>query len=153
MRLLHSVLPTLRQTKKPQQKFLAHLLGLLLLLPGHATFRNLRRYRAYHERTFARWYARDVDFVSLHKAAILHVIPPAHAQALVIDASVVSKSGQQTSGLDRVWNGRHRRTAQGLEISALAWLALTDHCAYGLSAAPTPPADKTPDAEATRLDV
>ena len=35
-----SVLPTLRQTKKPQQKFVAHLLGLLLMLPGHATFRN-----------------------------------------------------------------------------------------------------------------
>ena len=40
MRLLQSVLPTLRQTKKPQQKFVAHLLGLLLMLPGHATFRN-----------------------------------------------------------------------------------------------------------------
>ena len=44
MRLLQSVLPTLRQTKKPQQKFVAHLLGLLLMLPGHATFRNLSRY-------------------------------------------------------------------------------------------------------------
>ena len=27
MRLLQRVLPTLRQTKKPQQKFVAHLLG------------------------------------------------------------------------------------------------------------------------------
>jgi hypothetical protein len=43
MRLLQSVLPTLHQTKKPQQKFLAHLLRLLLMLPGHATFRNLSR--------------------------------------------------------------------------------------------------------------
>ena len=48
MRLLQSVLPMLRQTKKPQQKFLAHLLGLLLMLPGHATFRNLSRYSSYH---------------------------------------------------------------------------------------------------------
>ena len=39
------------------------------MLPGHATFRNLSRYSAYHERTFARWYARDFDFVSLNKAA------------------------------------------------------------------------------------
>jgi len=84
MRLLPSVLPTLRQTKKPQQKFLAHLLGLLLMLPGHATFRNLSRYSAYHERTFARWYARDFDFVSLNKAAITKVISPEHEQALVI---------------------------------------------------------------------
>ena len=99
MRLPQSVLPTLRQTKKPQQKFLAHLLGLLLMLPGHATFRNLSRYSAYHERTFARWYARDFDFVSLNKAAIIQVIPPAHEQALVLDASFVPKSGKKTMAL------------------------------------------------------
>jgi hypothetical protein len=76
MRLLQRVLPTLRQSKKPQQKFGAHLLGLLLMLSGHATFRNLSRYSSYHERTFARWYARDFDFVSLNKAAITAVLPP-----------------------------------------------------------------------------
>ena len=38
MRLLRSALPTLSQTKKPQHKFLAHLMGLLLMFPGHATF-------------------------------------------------------------------------------------------------------------------
>ena len=49
MRLLHSVLSTSSQTKKPQRKFVAHLLGLLLMLPGHATFRNMSRYSPYHE--------------------------------------------------------------------------------------------------------
>jgi hypothetical protein len=153
MRLLQSVLPTLRQTKKPQQKFLAHLLGLLLMLPGHATFRNLSRYSAYHERTFARWYARDFDFVSLNKEAIIQVIPPAHEQALVLDASFVPKTGQKTYGLDRFWNGSHSRTEKGLEISALAWLDITDNCAYCLSAEQTPPADKTTASESTRVDV
>src|SRR5256712_1189852 len=153
MRLLQSVLPTLRQTKKPQQKFLAHLLRLLLMLPGHATFRNLSRYSAYHERTFARWYARDFDFVSLNKAAIIQVIPPEHAQALVIDASFVPKSGKKTYGFDRFWNGSHSRTEKGLAISALAWLDITDNCAYCLSAEQTPPVDKTTDSEATRIDV
>jgi hypothetical protein len=153
MRLLQSVLPTLRQTKKPQQKFVAHLLGLLLMLPGHATFRNLSRYSSYHERTLTRWYARDFDFVSLNKAAIIQVIPPEHDQALVIDASFVPKSGKKTYGLDRFWNGSHSRTEKGLEISALAWLDITDNCAYCLSADQTPSADKTPGAEATRIDV
>ena len=153
MRLLQSVLPTLHQTKKPQQKFVAHLLGLLLMLPGHATFRNLSRYSAYHERTLTRWYARDFDFVSLNKAAILHVIPPEHEQALVIDASFVPKSGKKTYGLDHFWNGSHSRTEKGLEISALAWLDFTDNSAYCLSAEQTPPADKTTDSEATRIDV
>jgi DDE superfamily endonuclease len=153
MRLLQSILPTLHQTQKPQQKFLAPLLGLLLMLPGHATFRNLSRYSAYHEKTFARWYARDFDFVSLTKAAILRVIPPTHQQALVIDASFVPKSGKQTYGLDRFWNGSHSRTEKGLEISALAWLDITDSCAYGLSVEQTPPTPKTTDPEATRIDV
>ena len=153
MRLLQSVLPSVSQTKKPQQKFLAHLLGLLLMLPGHATFRNLSRYSPYHERTFSRWYAREFDFVSLNKAAIIQVIPPAHEQALVIDASFVSKSGKKTYGLDRFWNGSHSRSEKGLEISTLAWLDLTDNCAYGLSVEQTPPTDTPPDAEATRIDV
>jgi hypothetical protein len=153
MRLLQSVLPTLRQTKKPQQKFIAHLLGLLLMLQGHATFRNLSRYSAYHERTFSRWYARDFDFVSLNKTAITRVMSPDHEQALVIDASFVAKSGKKTYGLGRFWNSSHRRTEKGLEISALAWLDITDSCAYGLSVEQTPPTDQTTDPEATRIDV
>ena len=102
MRLLHSVLATLPQTKKPQRKFIAHLLGLLLMLPGHATFRNLSRYSSYHERTFARWYDRPFDFVALNKAAITQVIPPDHqAGPLVIDATFIAKSGTHTYGLER----------------------------------------------------
>ena len=153
MRLLQSILVRLKQTQKPQHKFLTHLLGLLLMLPGHATFRNLSRYSPYHEKTFARWYARGFDFVSLNKAAITTVIPETHEQALVIDASFVPKSGKHTYGLDRFWNGSHSRTEKGLEISALAWLDITDNCAYGLSVEQTPPTGQSSDLEATRIDV
>ena len=139
MRLLQSILPYLKQTKKPQCKFVTHLLGLMLMLPGHATFRNLSRYSPSHERTFARWYGRDFDWVSLNKAAITEVVPPEHDQALVMDASFVPKSGKHTSGLDRLWNGSHSRAEKGLEISTLAWLDITDTCAYSLSVEQTPP--------------
>ena len=81
------------------------------------------------------------------------MIPPEHEQALVIDASFVPKSGKKTYGLDRFWNGSHGRSEKGLEISTLAWLDITDNCAYGLSVEQTPPTDKTSDAEATRVDV
>jgi DDE superfamily endonuclease len=153
MRLLQSVLPGLRQTKQPQRTFLAHLFGLLLMLPGHATFRNLSRYSSYDERTFARWYAREFDFVSLNKAAITRVIPPAQEQALVIDASFVPKSGKKTYGLDRFWNGSHGRSEKGLEISALAWLDITANCAYALSVEQTPPTSQATDPDTTRIDV
>ena len=153
MRLLQNVLHSLKKTKKPQYKFVTHLLGLMLMLPGHATFRNMSRYSPSHERTFSRWYARDFDWVSLNHAAITEAVPPEHAQALVMDASFVPKSGKHTYGLDRFWNGSHSRTEKGLEISTLAWLDLTDNCAYCLSVEQTPPSAATADPETTRMDV
>ena len=153
MRLLQSVLSRLTQTKKPQRKFVAHLLGLLLMLPRHATFRNMSRYSPYHERTFARWYDTPFDWVSFNKVAITEVVPSEHEQALIIDASFVPKSGKQTYGLDRFWNGSHSRTEKGLEISTLAWLDLTGNCAYCLSVEQTPPSPGSSDSEATRMDI
>jgi hypothetical protein len=152
MRLLQNVLHSLKKTKKPQYKFVTHLLGLMLMLPGHATFRNMSRYSPSHERTFSRWYARDFDWVSLNQAAITEAVPPEHAQALVMDASFVPKSGKHTYGLDRFWNGSHSRTEKGLEISTLAWLDITDNCAYCLSVEQTPPSAETADPETTRMD-
>ena len=153
MRLLHSVLSRLKQTKQPQYKFVTHLLGLMLMLPGHATFRNMSRYSPYHERTFSRWYGRDLDWVSLNKGAITAVVPPEPEQALVIEASFVPKSGKHTYGLDRFWNGSHSRAEKGLAISTLAWLDITDHGAYGLRVEHTPPSAETAAPEATRMDV
>ena len=112
--------------------FLTHLLGLLIMLPGPVTFRNLSRYSPYHEKTFARWYATGFDFGSLNNAAITEVVPPEHEPALVVDASFVPKSGRMTYGLDRFWNGSQSRAAKGREISTLGWLDITGNCAYCL---------------------
>jgi hypothetical protein len=152
MPLLQSVLTRFSQTKKPQPKFLTHLLGRILMLPGHATFRHLSRSSPSHARTFARWYARDCAVVSLNKAAIIAVVPAEHEQAVVMDASCVPKSGQKTDGLDHFWNGCPRRTEKGFEISALAWLDITGHCASGLSVEQTPPTSDAINPEATRID-
>jgi hypothetical protein len=81
------------------------------------------------------------------------VTSPEHEQALVIDASVVPKSGQQTYGLDRCWHGRHGRREQGLELSALAWLDITANGAYARSVEQTPPTSEATDPERTRIDV
>src|SRR5262245_33692504 len=71
VRLFESVLRCGQHPKKLPQKFLCHLRRLMLMLPGSMTFRHLSRYSPYHEKTFARWLARDVDFVSLNHAAIV----------------------------------------------------------------------------------
>ena len=95
------------------------------MLPGHATFRHLSRSNSYHERTFYRWYDRHFDFVALNEAAITQVIAPEHQQALVIGASVISKSGAHTYGLNRFWNGRNGAVKKGR--LAVAWLDITDN--------------------------
>jgi hypothetical protein len=125
MRLLESVLARLTNTKRPQRKFFGHLLGLMLMLPGPMTFRNLSRYSAYHEKSFARWLAREFDWVELNYAAITQVVPTQHEQALVMDASFIAKSGQYTYGVDRFWNGCAGHAEKGLAISVLAWLDVT----------------------------
>jgi hypothetical protein len=70
-----------------------------------------------------------------------------------MDASFVPKSGKHTYGLDRFWNGSHSRAEKGLELSTLAWLDITENCAYCLSVEQTPPSAATGDLEATRMDV
>ena len=59
MRPLESVLTGLKNTSPVRHRFLCHLLGLLLLLPGRVPFRNLRRYSAYHgcDRSIPKTYA------------------------------------------------------------------------------------------------
>jgi DDE superfamily endonuclease len=151
VRLFESVLMRMKNTKKPPQKFLAHMIGLLLLLPGRMTFRNLSRYSPYHEKTFARWFARDCDFVSLNLAAIVEVVPPTHEQVLAFDPSFVPKSGKRTYGLAMFWNGAHSRAEKGLEIATLAWVDVTHNSAYVLSVEQTPSAPQG-DTEETRID-
>ena len=71
MRPLDSILTGLKNTSPMGRRFLGHLLGLLLMLPGRATFRNLSRYSTYHEKTFSRWFAKDCDWVSVNRAVIM----------------------------------------------------------------------------------
>jgi hypothetical protein len=124
---------------------------LLLMLPGHGTFRNLSRDSPYHDRTFARHFATAVAFVALNTAAIMRRVPPDHAQALVREASFVPKRGQPTDGLAHCWNGTQSRTEKGLEGSALGWLEVTDTCASVLRVEQTPPPGPAADPEATRI--
>ena len=151
MRLFDRVLMRVKP-KKPQQKFLCHVMHLMLMLPGRITFRNLSRYSPYHEKTFARWFARDVDFVSLNRAAIVEVVPPSHEHVLAFDPSFVPKSGKHTYGLDMFWNGAHSRAEKGVEIATLAWIDVTHNSAYTLSVEQTSPAPHS-DAEETRIAI
>ncbi len=47
-------------------------------------------------------------------------IPEEHEVIGLLDASFIAKSGKQTFGLDRFYNGSHGRVERGLEILLLA---------------------------------
>lgn len=134
MRLWNSVHARLSGANPAQHRFLGHLLALLLLIPGRATFRNLSRYSPYHEKTFSRWFRREFDWVTVNHEAIQQTVPPDHEQVLAFDPSFVPKSGKRTYGLDRFWNSTHSRVEKGLEINTLAWIDVTTNTAYHLRA-------------------
>jgi hypothetical protein len=92
-----------------------------------------------------------VDFVSLHRAAMVEVVPPSHEHVLAFEPSFVPKSGKRTSGLDMVWNGAHSRAEQGLEMATRAWLDVPHHSAETRSVEQTSLAPHS-HAEETRLD-
>ena len=138
MPLLESVLSNLKLSQ-PLRSFLHELLLLLLIVPGRATFRNLRRYSAYVEKTFSRWFRRKVDWAGMNVAAIRAVVPVGHESVLAFDPSYVPKSGQHTEGLGHFWNGSVGRAERGLEINALSWVDVTANTAYAISAEMTPP--------------
>ena len=139
MRLLESVLESAVKISRPHRQFLIHVLEVFWLFPGSATFRNLSRYSRYSEKSFSRWYDRELDFVSLNHRLIESQVPPNHEQALALDASFIAKSGKHSYGLDRFWNGCHGRNERGQEISLLAWVDISGQTAYALSVKQTPP--------------
>ena len=99
------------------------------LVPGRVTCRHLRRDRPSHETTLARWFERDMEFVSLNRAAIVDVVAAHHEHVLACDPSFVPNSGPRLPGLDLVWNAAHRRAEQGFERATLAWVAATQNSA------------------------
>jgi hypothetical protein len=119
VRLLQSVLPGASHTKQPPQPFVAQRVRRLLRRPGHATLRHLNRSSSSHAWTCAPWDTRDFACVARNQAALAQGLPPAPAQACVIDARCSPHSDPKTSGLARFWPSRHSRCAKGLAIAAL----------------------------------
>ncbi|MCY4522946.1 MAG: hypothetical protein OXC13_19500, partial [Caldilineaceae bacterium] len=110
MRLLRTIL-ALMPCGKPQAAHFAHLVELLLWLPGRANFTGLEHYGDRSARTHARWFARPFPFARLAVAALgaLHPrVPEGLGSALAVDASFVDKSGHETWGTGWFWSGMAR---------------------------------------------
>jgi len=139
MTIVKDILTQMPRLSKPQMKFMTALFASILALRGHVNFRNLARYSQYCERTIARQFRAPFEWPAFNRRLCQRVLAPTHTLMAAQDASCIPKSGKQTYGLDRFFNSCAGRVERGLEISTLALLDATRHCAYTLAVAQTPP--------------
>ncbi|NOG32898.1 hypothetical protein HLB35_16015 [Halomonas sp. TBZ9] len=101
MEIVNTVLQQMSSLNKPQRRFLLVLLPLLVCLRGRVNFRNLSRYSDYHEKTFARWYQRDVDFTEFNRLS-LQSLHEDTADTLIAPP-LTAASSQKAVGIPRDW--------------------------------------------------
>lgn len=122
---------------KARRTFMSDYLSTLLAIPGRVNFRNLSRYGAFCEKTYARHFAQPFDFGSFNGH-----LTKAHLGEEVIaatDATFAPKSGKKTYGLDRFFDSRIHKCHRGLELSLFALIDVATERAFALSARQTPP--------------
>ncbi len=139
MTVVTQILNQMSAIPKPQRKFVLALFATMLVVRGRVNFRNLARYSTYSERTHRRQFQQPFDFPAFNRRAIAHVTDETTPLLVAQDATFISKSGRQTYGLDRFWNGCTHRNERGLELSCIAILDPARRTAYPLSAQQTPP--------------
>lgn len=135
--VVKAILCSMSRVNKPQRGFILILLSALMVFQGKATFRNLSRYSAMHEKTFSRWFRKQFGFTEFNQRLISHEIPTGTTLIGAVDASFVSKSGTCTDGLGYFWNGSRQQSERGLEISSICAVDMKANTAYALNAKQT----------------
>jgi hypothetical protein len=143
MTVVTQILDQMPAITKPRRKFLLALCATFLVVRGRVNFRNLARYSTYSERTLRRQFQQPFDFPSFNRLAMAQVTDSATVLLLAQDATFIRKSGKQTYGLDKFWNGCTHRNERGLEVSCIALLDVARRTAYPLSVKQTPSRPRT----------
>lgn len=138
MTIVSEILERMNGITKPQRKFLLNLFVALLATHSRINFLNLSRHSSFNEKTFRRGFRRPFDFVSFNQEAIKDGIAHESKKAFAQDTSFSKKSGKQTYGLDKFWNGCASRAEKGLEVSLISIVDLSRNQSFALSAEQTP---------------
>jgi len=150
---INQILDGLRNLHKPQLKFLRVLFQTVFVCQSRINFSSLARHSDLNERTFRRQFRQTVDFVEINET----IIKQAGCQitAFAMDASFIRKSGKETFGLDKFWNGCASRAEKGLEASIISLVCGKQRASFALTVDQTAPdlVEKEGDAEKkTRMD-
>ncbi|MGH9943784.1 MAG: hypothetical protein ACRD9R_15670 [Pyrinomonadaceae bacterium] len=109
MTVVAEILDRMSGIPKPQRKFLVTLFVTMLVTRTRLNFVNLERHSSLSEKTYRRQFRKEFDFLSFNQSSIERAVPSTHSKLFAQDASFSKKSGKQTYGLDKFWNGSASR--------------------------------------------
>lgn len=134
---IKQILEGLKNINKPQFKFLQVLFQTIFVCPSRINFSALARNSPLTERTFRRQFQKELDFIGLNQEIIAH--SDCQITAFAMDASFIKKSGKQTFGLDKFWNGCASRAEKGLEASIISLVCGKNQASFALTVDQTEP--------------
>jgi len=115
---INQILDGLKGIHKPQLNFLRVFFTTLFVCQSRINFSALARHSAFEEKTFRRNFRKKFDFIELNETIINQ--SKSCIEAFAMDAGFIKKSGKETFGLDKFWNGCAGRAEKGLEASIIS---------------------------------
>jgi hypothetical protein len=139
---------------KPQRKFFLTLVVSMLVTRTRINFLNLSRHSSLSEKTYRRYFRKPFAFASFNQLSMQNRLPARNTKVFAQDTSFSAKSGKQTYGLDKFWNGCASKAARGLEVSLISIVDVEANQSFALSAEQTPPQleKKKKEKAETRID-
>lgn len=134
---INQILDGLKNLHKPQLKFLRVLFQTIFVCQSRINFSSLARHSELSERTFRRQFRQTVDFIAMNEAIINQT--ECQITAFAMDASFIKKSGKETFGLDKFWNGSASRAEKGLEASIISLVCGRRQASFVLTVDQTEP--------------
>lgn len=150
---INQILDGLKNLHKPQLKFLTVLFQTIFVCQSKINFSTLARHSALNERTYRRQFRRVLAFTEINQAIIAQ--SGCQITAFAMDASFIKKSGKETFGLDKFWNGCASRAEKGLEASIITLVCGKSGASFALTVDQTESnlSNKEADSEKkTRID-
>ena len=134
---INQILDGLKNIHKPQLKFLTVLFTTIFVCGSRINFSSLARHSVLNEKTYRRNFRQVFDFSLLNQAIINH--SNCRIEAFAMDASFIKKSGKETFGLDKFWNGCLGKAEKGLEASIISLVDVSQNASFVLTVDQTEP--------------
>jgi len=136
LRVVDATLGKITGLKRPNAKFLIHIVELWLGMNCRYVFSNMERWGKMTEKSYRNGFGKLFDWFRFNE-----VLVRGHCSGQVIaafDPSFIKKSGKHTYGLARFWSGTRQKALKGLEIGCLAFVDVTNGTAMHGIAVQTP---------------